>query len=98
VWGQAYRERTPAGTSTYATLAHREAARDTQGVPGRIVGTCDSCGTEQPIWDLTKCHMCGKTVCRKCASFAYGRYFCSIRCAQYFFHGEGDEPGETDTT
>ncbi len=81
-----------------STVAHQLASGDTRKVPGRIVGVCDTCGAEKPVWELTKCHMCGKTTCHTCASFAYGRYFCSSRCAQYFFHGEGDGEGEADTT
>ena len=42
------------------------------------------------MWELVKCHICGHLSCRACATFAYGRYFCSSRCAQYFFHGESD--------
>jgi len=63
-------------------------------VPGRVVGTCDKCGIELPIWDLSKCPICGRSVCRRCATFAYGRYFCSNPCAQYFFHAEADEEGD----
>ena len=79
-------------------VAHQLASGDTRGVPGKIVGVCDKCGEEQPIWELTKCHMCGKTACHRCASFAYGRYFCSNQCAQYFFYGEDEGEGEADTT
>jgi len=45
-----------------------------------------------------KCSICGHLACQKCATFAYGRYFCSKRCADYFFHDEGlddEDVGET---
>jgi len=35
--------------------------------------------------------MCGQTVCVKCATFDYGRFFCSKRCAHYFFHGDAED-------
>jgi hypothetical protein len=79
-------------------VAGRVASGDTRRVPVRTFGKCDTCGEDQPVWELTKCSMCGKITCRKCATFAYGRYFCSSRCAQYFFHGEGEDEGGTDAT
>ena len=35
--------------------------------------------------------MCGTPVCQRCATFAYGRYFCSTRCGVFFYHGDSDE-------
>jgi hypothetical protein len=67
-------------------------------VPGSAVGRCDKCGGEQPTWELIKCHICGHTTCYKCATFAYGRYFCSNHCAQYFFHAEPDDDEKPDET
>jgi hypothetical protein len=64
---------------------------DTRGVPARAVGRCNTCGREQPTWNLITCPVCGQVSCHKCAKFAYGRHFCSDRCAQYFFHAEPDE-------
>ena len=71
-------------------------AGDTQGVPGHPVGVCDLCGKERPSWALMRCSICGQMACQKCATFAYGRYFCSKRCADYFFHDEGlaEDDGE----
>jgi len=65
------------------------------------VGTCDVCAKERPTWALTKCSICGQMTCQRCATFAYGRYFCSKRCAQFFFHDEGlteEEEGESPET
>ena len=63
---------------------------------GRNVAICDTCGKHQPTWAVTRCHVCGKTACQKCATFAYGRYFCSKGCAMFFFHAEGEEDDEPD--
>lgn len=79
-------------------LARRGARSDTREVLRRNVGTCENCHKEQPTWALTKCHICGHVSCFKCAAFAYGRFFCSKRCAQYFFHAEGEEDDEPNET
>jgi len=67
-------------------------------VPARNVGVCETCGREYPVWALPKCPVCGHVACFKCATFEYGRYFCSKRCAQYFVHAEGDEEDEQEET
>ena len=67
-------------------------------MPGRNLTICDKCGNEQPTWAVTKCHICGQHACHKCATFAYGRYFCSSRCAMFFFHAEGEEDEQPDHT
>lgn len=59
---------------------------------------CSRCGRRAPSVVINSCPMCFTVVCLKCAHFAYGRYFCSSRCAQYFFHGDAedeDDPGES---
>jgi len=58
---------------------------------GHAGGRCDKCGGEQPTWELIKCPICGQNTCHKCATFAYGRYFCSTLCGQYFFHAEPED-------
>lgn len=40
---------------------------------------------------MVLCPMCGRSVCHRCAHFAYGRQFCSLRCGEHFFFGESDE-------
>ncbi len=52
---------------------------------------CDSCGKEQPAWAVTKCPMCGKYTCTQCGRRLHGRQFCSLRCADFFFRGNGDD-------
>ncbi len=79
-----------------ARLADEPGCGDTPHMPGRNVGVCDLCAKERPTWALTKCPICGHAICQKCATSAYGRYFCSKRCAEFFFHDEGlqEEEGE----
>ncbi|MGE5234901.1 MAG: hypothetical protein ACM3O7_00965 [Acidobacteriota bacterium] len=58
---------------------------------------CCTCGRVPSAWAAFVCPTCAKTVCQKCAYFAYGRHFCSQRCGEYFFHGDEedeDTPGE----
>ena len=52
---------------------------------------CLKCGRDGPSWALRACPICGQTICTKCATFDYGRFFCSRRCGHYFFHGETEE-------
>jgi len=52
---------------------------------------CERCRREQPPWAMTKCPICSSRICQKCGHFAYGRYFCSTRCAGEFFTGDGDD-------
>jgi len=40
--------------------------------------------------------MCFTVVCHKCATFAYGRSFCSSRCGQFFFHGDAADEDELE--
>ncbi len=54
-------------------------------------GACVKCGRDGPLWALRACPICGKTICTKCATFDFGRYFCSQGCGHYFFHGDGEE-------
>jgi hypothetical protein len=62
-------------------------------VPDLLSSRCQACGKEFSVWALCNCPMCAKTVCGKCGFHAYGRTFCSSRCAALFFHGD-DEDGD----
>ncbi|MFH1176726.1 MAG: hypothetical protein V1750_04905 [Acidobacteriota bacterium] len=52
---------------------------------------CIKCGRENPFWAVGSCVICGNAICHRCATPAYGRSFCSERCADFFFHGEGED-------
>jgi hypothetical protein len=59
---------------------------------------CELCDQEQPAWAVTRCPMCGKNACSRCGRRLHGRQFCSLRCADFFFRGDGeDEDSETET-
>lgn len=64
-----------------------------------LLGTqCKLCGKEPPTWGLCACPSCGMTICRKCATYEYGRIFCSMNCAVMFFHGDSDDEDESPDT
>lgn len=54
-------------------------------------GACSRCGESGPEIDVTKCPICYKLVCHRCAVAISGRPFCSQSCADYFFHGDEED-------
>ena len=57
---------------------------------------CSVCGRRAPSVVINTCPMCFTVVCHKCATFAYGRSFCSSRCGQFFFHGDAADEDELE--
>jgi hypothetical protein len=43
---------------------------------------------------MRTCAICGRPVCAQCVHSAYGREFCGIGCAGFFFYGDTEEGGE----
>jgi hypothetical protein len=62
----------------------------------REIDQCAKCGEEGMELDIQACPICFKGVCRHCAVLVSGRTFCSQSCAEYFFHGDDDDPGSSD--
>ena len=52
---------------------------------------CLGCQKDEQETSLQKCPICFKWVCDNCANRAFGRSFCSKRCADLFFFGDEDE-------
>jgi len=58
---------------------------------------CPACQRAVEEDALTTCLICRSLFCPGCAVPGYGREFCSTRCRDYFFFGDGDlgiEEGE----
>jgi hypothetical protein len=53
--------------------------------------TCLVCEKDDQEVSLHKCPICFKLVCSNCSNHAYGRHFCTKRCADQFFFGDDDE-------
>lgn len=47
---------------------------------------------------LRECAICRTLFCPSCAIRGYGREFCSARCRDYFFFGDGEEEAGGETT
>jgi hypothetical protein len=52
---------------------------------------CHKCDKSEVDALLQKCPICFKWSCDDCGHRAYGRVFCSRRCADQFFFGDDDE-------
>ena len=52
---------------------------------------CVGCAKEDQEVELFKCPICFKSACDSCANRAFGRVFCSKRCADLFFFGDDDD-------
>jgi hypothetical protein len=52
---------------------------------------CVICQKDEQESTLQKCPICFKLACDDCAHRAYGRAFCTKRCADQFFFGDDDE-------
>jgi len=52
---------------------------------------CTGCQVSDQESNLNKCPICFKWACENCAMRAFGRVFCSKRCADQFFFGDDDE-------
>ena len=58
---------------------------------------CPRCGEEVTEGDpLQACSICRTPFCERCAVIGFGRYFCSSRCRDFFFHGDGEEEEEAE--
>jgi len=64
---------------------------------GRNLDTwCPNCGRSVDEADLEQCVICRKHFCPYCGETGFGRRFCSLRCRDFFFFGEGDEAEEAE--
>jgi hypothetical protein len=52
---------------------------------------CVTCQKDEREVTLSKCPICFKLICVECAQHAYGRTFCSQRCANLFFFGDDED-------
>jgi len=55
---------------------------------------CPGCNHRIQAGELRLCIMCRSLFCHRCAVEGYGRTFCSDRCREYFFHGDGEASEE----
>jgi hypothetical protein len=53
--------------------------------------TCPGC--DRPVADdeLHACLICRSLFCQRCAVSGFGRQFCSSRCRDTFFYGDGED-------
>lgn len=59
------------------------------------IDRCSKCGASGSGVELEKCPICFQKACRACAVNVSGRWFCSMSCSQYFFHGDDDDVGRS---
>jgi hypothetical protein len=52
---------------------------------------CVGCAKDEQEVELYKCPICFKSACDSCANRAFGRVFCSRRCADLFFFGDDED-------
>lgn len=52
---------------------------------------CPLCGLEVPESELETCVVCKAQYCQYCAKLDFGRTFCSTRCREFFFWGDGEQ-------
>jgi len=52
---------------------------------------CTSCSANDVDKHLEKCPICFKWVCEGCETHAFGRHFCSKKCADVFFYGDDED-------
>lgn len=57
----------------------------------RATEACHLCGKTREETYLYKCVICHKSFCRSCGFRSHGKFFCSNRCADYFFFGDEDD-------
>ncbi len=58
---------------------------------------CPRCDLVVRVGDaLRGCAICRTVICHHCSVEDFGRHFCSDRCRDYFFHGDGDEDEQED--
>ncbi len=61
----------------------------------RVVDTwCPTCHSPVAEDALARCIICRGLFCPGCAVRGYGREFCSERCRDYFFFGDGEPESE----
>jgi len=65
---------------------------------GTVETWCPNC--HEPVAEemLRECAICRTLFCPACAVRGYGREFCSVRCRDYFFFGDGEEEAAEETT
>ena len=51
---------------------------------------CPLCGLVVPVNELRECTICRSFSCDYCAIIGFGREFCSRRCRDFFFWGDGE--------
>ena len=58
---------------------------------GHVETWCPVC--RSPVFEeaLKVCVICRRLFCHRCAVQGYGREFCSTRCRDFFFYGEGED-------
>ncbi|HEV7501034.1 MAG TPA: hypothetical protein VGQ33_13565 [Vicinamibacteria bacterium] len=52
---------------------------------------CVTCNASDVDKHLEKCPICFKWVCEACETHAFGRHFCTKKCADVFFYGDDDD-------
>jgi len=57
----------------------------------RVDTWCPNCGEPAEEDTLRECVICRTLFCPACAVRGYGREFCSTRCRDFFFFGDGEE-------
>ena len=59
--------------------------------PEEELKPCPQCGLQTPESGLQSCAICGNLTCDYCAKVDFGRPFCSARCRDFFFWGDGEQ-------
>jgi len=59
--------------------------------PEEELKPCPLCGVSVPARRLHTCAICKAVHCEFCAKVDFGRTFCSARCRDFFFWGDGEE-------
>ena len=57
---------------------------------------CQQCGIRVPESEMKACAICGNRLCGYCAKLDFGRFFCSSRCRNFFFWGDGEHDEKDD--
>ena len=57
---------------------------------------CPACDQTVPEESLRLCVICRGRFCQHCTVFGFGREFCSVKCRDLFFYGDGDEAEAED--
>jgi len=52
---------------------------------------CEVCNSKTEEYELRKCPICHKWICRDCRIEKGGVHFCSRYCLEFFFYGDAEE-------